>query len=284
MCIYLRQNNIKKDKIVGFLLLLFIIAVIQGCSSAGKDIHFRSRLPTQESPLISFDKESLFGFEMDAESSRYTFQPTNDLVTNYNLNNETSYFSSEGSVNGFDLSLNYRKAYEPIYFKGNLGLDFLELQINPSSIIGLTGPWFVNFNVGVYKTSAYVSTSSSSCNFICFSTDRATDQLKENEIKTSQSGSEKKIGGLIGYKFSEKNLLTISYQWMDYAVSASVSKNGMADLSLNERYYASGYGLGVFNELSLRSTLGLTVDYVQMHLRKKTDRQTVLGARMLVGF
>ena len=88
----------------------------------------------------------------------------------------------------------------------------------------------------------------------------------------------------IGYKFSEKNHLTFSYQWMDYAVNASVSKSGMPDLSLNEKYYASGYGLGVFNELSARSTLGLTADYIQMHLRKKTDIQTVLGVRMLVGF
>lgn len=276
----------RKRNILSVSTLILTVGLIQGCSSAGKDIHFKSRLPTQETPLIKADSDFLFGFEMDAESSRYTFQPTDNLVSNYHLNNDISYFSSQKGLNGFDLSMDLRKSYEEIYIKGNVSLDFAEVQINPSPFLGMTGNWFINLNAGVYLTSATISSGSDSCGLFCFSnsSDRASDQLKENEIKTTQSGREKKVGGLLGYKASEKNILTLSYQWMDYEMSASVSKTGMSELNLKEKYYASGYGVGFFHQLSARSLLGITADQVDMHFRNKIDPQTVLGVRMLVGF
>lgn len=196
----------KKRNIIYIFVLLFSLGLTQGCSSAGKDIHFRSRLPTQETPLIKSDSDFLFGFEMDAESSRYTFQPTDNLVTNYHLNNDISYFSSKPGLNGLDLSMNLRKSYVDIYVKGNLSFDFAEVQINPSPFLGMTGNWFINLNAGVYLTSASVSTGSDGCGIFCFSnsSDRSSDQLKENEIQTTQSGREKKNGWFTGLQSLRK--------------------------------------------------------------------------------
>ena len=76
--------------------------------------------------------------------------------------------------------------------------------------------WFVNFNMGMYKTAAYVSTGTEGCTFFCLSSDRSSDLLTEQNIQTNQSGTEKKIGGQVGYKFSDSAIVTLSYQWMDY--------------------------------------------------------------------
>lgn len=266
---------------IGFLYLL------SGCSSAGKDIHFRSRLPTQETPLIKINENLKVGFDMDLETSRFTFQPTDNLVNKYHLDNNIHYFSDSGlGLNGFDISLNIRKMLETVALKGSIGGDFIELQFNPSELLGSSAEWMFNINVGYYMTSAFVTTSSDGCNFMCFTTGdaKASDQLKENGIQTSQSGNERKVGALLGYWFSENNMLTLSYQWMDYNVNATVTKTGSQDLFLNEKYYASGYGLGYFRKVTDINMLGITADYVEMHFRDQINPQAVLGGRMLVGF
>ncbi|MCB0371097.1 MAG: hypothetical protein KDD45_17180 [Bdellovibrionales bacterium] len=89
--------------------------------------------------------------------------------------------------------------------------------------------------------------------------------LKEQNIQTSQSGAEKKIGGQVGYKFSDNAIVTLSYQWMDYQVSASVTKTGSLDLYLDENYFASGYGIGYYFISRTDAILGLSVDQVNMN-------------------
>lgn len=272
-------------KYILILMLGLSILFIQACSSAAKDIHFRSRLPTQEAPLVKMPTDFKIGLDADVETSRFNFQPTNNLVTNYNLDNGVNYFSeSNNYVNGIDIDLNIRKMYESFYAKANLSVDFFELQFNPGPLLKIEEPWFVNFNLGLYKTAAYISTGTEGCTLFCASSDRSSDLLAEQNIKTSQSGSEKKIGGLIGYKFSDNAILTLSYQWMDYQVSASVTKTGSPDLRLDEKYYASGYGVGYYFISRTEATLGISIDQVAMNFRNQLNSQVVGGFHMVLGF
>jgi hypothetical protein len=270
-------------------LLVLILALgslfIQGCSSAAKDIHFRSRLPTQEAPLVKMPTDFKIGLDADVENTRFNFQPTNNLVTNYNLDNDRIYFSDTSTyVNGIDIDLNLRKMYESLYVKASLSVDYAELQFNPGPLLKLEEPWFVNLNLGFYKTAAFVSTGTEGCTFFCTSSDRSSDLLKEQNIQTSQSGSEKKIGGQVGYRFSDSAIVTLSYQWMDYQVSASVTKAGSPDLRLEEKYYASGYGLGYYFISRTEATLGFSVDQVAMNFRNQLNSQVVGGFHLVLGF
>ena len=133
-----------------------------------------------------------------------------------------------------------------------------------------------NFMMNLFDESPF--------NIIILGNRTGDDFIKENGIKTSQSGNERKVGALLGYWFSENNMLTLSYQWMDYNVNATVTKTGNQDLFLNEKYYASGYGLGCFRKVTDINMIGITADYVEMHFRDQINPQAVLGGRMLVGF
>lgn len=266
------------------LLLVLSSLFIEACSSAAKDIHFRSRLPTQEAPLVKMPTDFKIGLDADVENTRFNFQPTNNLVANYNLDNDSNYFSNPSFINGIDIDLNLRKMYEMLYVKTSLSVDYAELQFNPGPLIKLEEPWFLNLNLGFYKTAAFISTGTEGCTFFCSSSDRSSDLLKEQNIQTSQSGTEKKIGAQVGYRFSDSAILMLSYQWMDYQVIASVTKAGSPDLYLNEKYYASGYGLGYYFISRTEAILGLSVDQVAMNFRNQLNSQVVGGFHLVLEF
>lgn len=257
-------------------------AALTGCASASKDIHFRSRLPTQEIPLLTFDKTQQWGVDIDAENNRFTFQPTHNLVDNYDLDQNTHYFSSdEYRVNGADALGTYRRTLGTVPTKIGFSLDALELQINPLADAG--GEWFTNLNFGLYKTAAFTSTGTD-C-FACLtSEDGRNADLKEKDISTSQSGNELKMGVQVGKLFQEKYAWAISFNWMDYSYTADVTRTGSPDLHLKEHFFAAGAGVGFFFIPRQIFNFGLTIDGIEMHWRGNVEAATVVGLRTKLAF
>lgn len=266
-------------KPISVFSLVAFAALVTGCASASKDIHFRSRLPTQEIPLLSFEKEQQFGFDVDLENNRFTFQPTHNLVDNYDLNQNNHYFSrDQESIAGGDISGTYRRMVGTAPMKVAVSFDFLEFQVNPFS--QPDHEWFTNLNFGVYKTAAFTS-EGTDCVF-CFNSsqsERDAEELKEKNITTKQAGFERKMGLQIGHIWQEKYAIAASYTWMNYEYTADVSKVGAGDLNLKENFFASGAGLGFFFIPRQAFNFGITVDGIDMHWRGDVEQTTVVGFR-----
>ncbi len=271
--------RVKISKIIVLSLCYFFM--ILGCSSAGKDIHFRSRLPTQEVPFLGASEIVTFGAQMELENQRVTFQPTKNLVNLYSVSEDKIYFSTnENSLNGADVSLYLQRNMDLFPYRFSLSLDFAELQF----VFGTSdSDYFANLNAGIYKTAAYISTGSNDCFLFCEGRNEA--ELKEQQITTNQSGTEKKIGFSIGKRWAEKRLIFVySHQWMNYQYSANVTKAGSPELILQESYFGYGNGIGFYNETEKKNLFGLTVDSIKLSWRSRDLDQVVWGIRGNLNF
>lgn len=280
----------KRVSVVAFfirshLLLAGVSALFFGCATASKDIHFRSRLPTQDVPFIPKSSSHAFHFNVQAENSRFTFQPTNNLVANYNLGYETIYYSGNSqTINGLDLSLGWSYSADfikiPLDYRFNASFDFVTVDVNLIRLLQLPKSWHLSFTGGQYRTSSYTSSGASGCFLFCSQSSREDAELKESKIGTRQGGSEQKLGGTVGYFVNEKNLVALSYNWMNYSYFATVTKEGSPDLNLNERFAGYGYGIGYYNMASDQFMIGFTVDAIQLNFRSKPQEKTVFGLRI----
>lgn len=253
---------------------------LSGCVSAGKDIHFKSRLPTQETPLL-MRADSKWGLDLDFENNRLGFQPTSNLVLNYNLNkNELEYSHHLSQVNGIDLSLTYRRPVQRAMVKFAASTDFIELQINP----GVQGDWVFNVNGGAYLTAAFTS-EGSQCT-LCFLVNTRPAAIEEDSITTKQGGGERKIGLQFGRVWEMRHIVALSYQWMNYTYSASVKKDGQPDLYRRDDFHGSGTGIGYFYVPggSAGTTFGVTYDHVGLRWDGRTWPSDVWGVRMSLQF
>ncbi|MEK6773657.1 MAG: hypothetical protein AABY64_06935 [Bdellovibrionota bacterium] len=109
------------------LIVLFVLFLLAACAgSPQKDIYFRMRPPTSEVP--TFHKSNGFGFKMQAETQRFTVNPTKNLVNNFNFDNNLLYATdSENTIlglAGLDLSLLYTRYIYDIPFELSIAPDF----------------------------------------------------------------------------------------------------------------------------------------------------------------
>ena len=113
------ENTIQLN--LSWMLQLCLLVVLAGCAAPSKNISFRSRLPTQEMPLLNrAENGGRVGLQLDVENQRFTFQPTDNLIANYNLANNDTHFSNQRALSMIspEAAFNYQYQWSKILVRG----------------------------------------------------------------------------------------------------------------------------------------------------------------------
>lgn len=265
------------------LLLLCLPFFLAACASDSKDIYFRSRLPTGENP--HFKPQGQFGVNIELESERATHQITKNLVSDFDFKykqSESPFSQNYGEMGlvGADISLSYTA---PIPFPIELAVssDFAEMKVG---LFGFQGGQKSNFffmiNGGYYKSTAYIDDGSCKGR-VCWPGTKENSTVSDS-IRTDQSGTEKKVGGNLGYFLDNGNAIYLSYNWMDYhyKASATQSNSPFQTIDFDQSMYGRGVGLGYMFKFEENNAISFSADNVTVMSFRENFDQIVYGLKL----
>lgn len=269
-----------KSRINNWFLLFCLICEscggLFGCAGTPqKDMYFRMRPPTSEVPY--FHKHNSIGFGSQIESQRFTFNPTNNLLNNFNFDNNNLY-ASDNAFAGFDLLLTYTRYFAQVPFELDLSADFAKLKFRVLDARTNDSGVLLSANVSGYKTAFFQSTSG--CDFLCLdSSNSAKNKSIEDGITVFGEGTEKKVGASLAYYFNADWGTFISYNRFDDKVHMKAERLTGDPLLIEstENVGAVSQGFGFFFHPGKDILLSLNIDNVTMKWREVELSRVVTG-------
>lgn len=265
-----------------FYILLFVVTLCGCAGSPRKDIYFRLRPPTSELPY--FHTENNIGFSFQAENQRFVVNPTNNLVTNFNFDNNSVTAPDPGKlqVKGLDATIFYTKNIFSNPFEFDLSLDFAKIKFQLFDFRESNKGFYITGNLGYYITAVYQEQSY--CDFFCFEPAKSSSNATiENGITVNASGREYKVGTSIGYYLNQQHAFFTSYNRLDARLSMSATRTSGTPLEIesHDNVGAVSAGIGYLYRFEKNDTvIALTFDNVTMQWKDQSVSRGVTGIRI----
>lgn len=261
-----------------FLTLVFLTGCIN--YTPKKDLFFRMRPPTSEIPFFQSDKS--FGMKVQMETKRFTANPTQNLVTNFDFNNNSLYTSEDSAVSGVDIAGLYTRSIFGVPTEFSLSFDFGKIKFQVLDARTDDRGIYITANYGYYKTAAYsdISSCGSLLGIGCDSTSLEKARSIENGIHVDQSGREQKMGLSVAFYFDQRRGVFLSYNRFDAKIRMHADRLSGSPLLIEseENVGAVSTGLGYFYRWPSSSSLvAVTLDSVTMRWRTEELSRGVGG-------
>lgn len=268
-----------------YLILAFAISTLMISCASGpkKDLFIKMRPPTSEIP--HFQKDGGFGARFDLESRRVIINPTSNLITNFNFDNNSIYEGSKNAaIAGFDFSATYTRPAFGIPIEYELSTDFAHIKFQLLDMRTSNTGLYVTGNFGMYNSS--VCSDSGDCKSICLSSESGKNMTIENATNVKATGRERKWGLSAGYYISPTKAFFLAHNLYENVVSMSANRTTGTPLEIdsNESVQGKSFGAGYLFEVDERSTLAIIVDSIDLSWRDQKLATTNIGLHMYVHF